>query len=102
MSRTIHHVPPKHRRTPSTHWIFALRYANSATPSRVTRVVRVRLYARVYGDPSIARWAAESHRRRRAADRVTARTALQFLRADIGAEIEFTDPRHRHDACWIA
>ncbi|WP_030455471.1 hypothetical protein [Herbidospora cretacea] len=100
MSRTIHHVPPRHRRTESSHWIFALR--SHPSRSRITRTVVVRLRARVFGDPSIARWAAESHRRRRAADRVTARTALQVLLADPEAEIEFADPRHRHDACWLA
>nr|WP_157554546.1 hypothetical protein [Herbidospora sakaeratensis] len=57
-----------------------------------TRTVVIRLSARVHGDPSIARWAAESHRRRRAADRVTARTALHLLRADPETEIEFVDP----------
>ncbi|WP_062428387.1 hypothetical protein [Herbidospora daliensis] len=100
MSRTIHHVPAKHRRTVSTHWIFALR--SHPSRSRITRTVVIRLYARVHGDPSIARWAAESHQRRRAADRVTARTALHLLRADPAAEIEFADPRHRRAACWLA
>ncbi|WP_157518869.1 hypothetical protein [Herbidospora mongoliensis] len=107
MSRTIHHVPPKHRKHESSHGIFTLRYSAAAlrsnsAPSRVYRTVVVRLFGRHDNSGFIANWAAQSHRRRRAADRVTARTALQFLRADVEADIEFGDPRHRRDGLWLA
>ncbi|GAB1823524.1 hypothetical protein [Herbidospora sp. RD11066] len=99
MSRTIHHIRQRHFRAESRHWIFALRYSRgNSAPSRVTRVVVIRKLHR----RSVADEAIQFQRRRRAADRVTARMALQVLRADPTAEIEFGDPRHRRHALWLA
>jgi hypothetical protein len=129
MSRTIHHVPYKHRSGlvedlgrerwftwPRTaHLIRALRYSAAVEraaeqggfrvrPVPVTRRLEAYDYRRTYGDRSIAIDATTRERALRAATRVAARRAVQLLRVtpDAALDVDFPDPRHRRGALWDA